>query len=141
MIDIRFAATALTESEQAVVTEGFQSHSDQQRAPEYKKERFKWLAVDQAEALQGALTADILWDWMYVDELWVAQNLRGTGLGKRLMLAAEAWAVHRKLEGVWLWTQSWQAGAFYQHLGYDEFTRFENFPKGHRRIGFRKYLP
>ena len=36
--------------------------------------------------------------------------------------------------------QSWQAAAFYDHLGYEEFTRFEHFPEGHERIGFRRYL-
>ena len=140
MIDVRFAAGELTESELAVVAEGFQRHSDQQRAPAFNKERMKWLAVDEVEALQGVLTADILWDWMYVDELWVAQDLRGTGLGKRLMRLGEQYAATRNLQGIWLWTQSWQAGEFYRHLGYEEFTRFEDFPKGHARIGFRKHL-
>ena len=139
MIDVQFVEGALTESEQAIVSKGFEAHSGQQRAPAYNKERLKWLAV-QAQVLQGVLTADILWDWMYVDELWVSEDLRGTGLGKRLMRLGEAYAAERGLRGVWLWTQSWQAAAFYDHLGYEEFTRFEHFPEGHERIGFRRYL-
>ncbi|MCG8333861.1 MAG: histone acetyltransferase, partial [Proteobacteria bacterium] len=38
------------------------------------------------------------------------------------------------------WTQSWQAAEFYEQLGYVEFARFDDFPKGHQRIGFRKLM-
>ena len=56
------------------------------------------------------------------------------------MQCVEEFAADESLQGVWLWTQSWQAESFYTKLGYEEFTRFENFPKGHTRIGFRKRL-
>jgi hypothetical protein len=44
------------------------------------------------------------------------------------------------LTGIYLWTQSWQAGGFYAKLGYEQFTEFADFPPGHSRLGFRKYL-
>ncbi len=77
---------------------------------------------------------------MYIDELWVSSELRGDGLGTRLMRLAEKFAAKHSLQGIWLWTQSWQAEQFYSQLGYVEFTRFDNFPKGHSRIGYRKIL-
>ena len=138
---IEFRKEGLTPSEQSVVAAGFQEHGDEQGAPEYEKERVKWLAFDEQKNLQGVLTADILWDWIYVDELWVSPESRGTGLGRELMQLAEEFAVSQGLQGLWLWTQSWQADGFYRRLGYEEFTRFEDFPKGHSRIGFRKRLP
>ena len=127
--------------EQSVVSDGFQKHSDEQGAPEYKKNRVKWLAFDERKNIQAVLAADILWDWIYIDELWVSPESRGTGLGRKLMRLAEEFAIAQGLQGIWLWTQSWQADGFYRQLGYDEFTRFEDFPKGHSRIGFRKKLP
>ena len=130
----------LTPSEQAAVTAGFAAHSEALNAPDYNKEHFKWLANDDSNSLRGVLTADRLWDWLYVDELWVCDSLRGAGIGRQLMELAEDFARQESVTGLWLWTQSWQAESFYRHLGYEEFTRFENFPKGYQRIGFRKYL-
>ena len=77
---------------------------------------------------------------MYIDELWVSPASRGGGLGRQLMELAEEFARAQRLQGIWLWTQSWQAEGFYRQLGYSEFTRFDEFPKGHSRIGFRKPL-
>lgn len=139
-MDIRFESGALTVSEQAVVLEGFGAHSLEQGAPEYVKEQYKWLGVDRGSRIEAALTAEILWDWMYIDELWVSPDSRGTGVGRRLMRLAEEFARSRDLEGIWLWTQSWQAAGFYDRLGFEEFTTFENFPRGYARVGFRKRL-
>ncbi|WP_227021240.1 GNAT family N-acetyltransferase [Oceaniferula marina] len=126
-----------TEIEQAVVAEGFRDHNSEHAAPEYAKKSQKWLVRDDQGVLVAALSVDVCWDWMYVDELWVSSELRGSGLGRRLMCAAEECARLQGLQGIWLWTQSWQAAGFYSRLGYQEFCRFPNFPKGHERIGFR----
>lgn len=123
-----------------MVSNGFETHSASQGAPKYEKKPVKWLVADQGGVLIGALTADILWNWIYVGELWVARKSRGAGIGKRLMQLAEEFAVSENLQGLWLWTQSWQAESFYRQLGYSEFTRFHDFPLGHSRIGFRKIL-
>lgn len=140
IVRIEFCHGKLTDSEQAVISEGFRLHSEELGAPEYVKERFKWLGFDDHNDVKAVLTADIVWDWMYVDELWVSPTLRGAGMGRQLMQLAEEFAVSREISGIWLWTQSWQAEGFYRHLGYSQFTHFDNFPKDHSRIGFRKQL-
>ena len=139
-VDIEFRRGELTSSEQSAVSEGFHADTEEQDAPQYEKARVKWLAYDDRGDIKGVLTADILWDWIYIDELWVSPESRGEGLGEELMQHAEGLARSRGLQGVWLWTQSWQAEGFYRKLGYSEFTRFEDFPKGSSRIGFRKVL-
>lgn len=139
-MDIEFSPGGLTAAEQSVVSAGFHSHSEEQAAPEYRKERAKWLAFDERRNLMGVLTAEMLWGWMYIDELWVSPDARGQGLGRRLMQLAEEHARSQDLRGLWLWTQSWQAEGFYRQLGFSEFTRFDDFPEGHSRIGFRKVL-
>ena len=139
MVEIEFRCGDLMPQEQAVVTAGFARHSEGLSAPPFEKQRLSWLARE-ATTVVGVLTADLLWDWLYIDELWVDEAQRGRGLGKRLMQQAEGYAREKGLSGLWLWTQSWQAADFYQRLGYQEFTRFENFPVGHSRIGFRKQL-
>ena len=137
---IEFRRGGLTTSENIIVAKGFDAHSKEQRAPPYSKEHISWLVRDERDEIAAVLTANILWDWMYVDELWVSSELRGGGHGTKLILLAEEFASSRDQQGIWLWTQSWQAEQFYSRLDYSEFARFENFPTGHTRIGFRKSL-
>lgn len=139
MIDIIFKSGDLSSHEQEVITSGFNRHTRDQTAPPFKKDRLNWLALEEGGGIVGALTGDLLWDWLYIDELWVDESRRGTGLGRKLMSQADEYASQAKLTGIWLWTQSWQAAEFYTQLGYEEFARFPDFPKGHARIGFRKY--
>jgi GNAT superfamily N-acetyltransferase len=140
MLNIKHTTGDLGPSEQDVISSGFERHTARAFAPPFQKTRLNWLAYGPNEELLGALTADLLWDWIYIDELWTAEGQRGKGLGKRLMELVEDFATSNHLVGVWLWTQSWQAAEFYTKLGYEEFTRFEDFPKGHARIGLRKQV-
>ncbi len=130
----------LRPEEQQKIANGFEAHSKQQFAPKYRKERLNWVVYSQGGVLVGVVTADILWDWMYLDELWVDSAIRNRGLGKKLIFQAEQYARENSMKGLWLWTQSWQAPAFYTRLGFEEFTRFPDFPAGYERIGFRKLL-
>jgi GNAT superfamily N-acetyltransferase len=140
MLDIKFKNRNLSSDEQQKITAGFEKHSDQWGAPHFEKERINWVIYDEQANLIGALTADIFWNWIYIDELWVSERHRGQGLGKTLIGKAEEYAISYGLVGVYLWTQSWQAENFYKRLGYVEFTRFQDFPKGYSRIGFHKTI-
>ncbi len=140
MPQINFTKGDLPSQQQKELTAGFETHSEMQSAPPFHKERLNWTVQNEQDNLIAALTADLLWDWLYIDELWVDESCRGTGMGKQLMFQAEEYAKAQTLSGLWLWTQSWQAPAFYQRLGFEEFTRLENFPTGHSRIGLRKPL-
>ncbi len=140
MLEIQFSQGPLTEEHQTQLTVGFESHSQAQEAPSYAKESLNWTVVNEQGDLIAALTANLLWDWLYIDELWVDESCRGMGMGKQLMAKAEEHAKKNEISGLWLWTQSWQAPNFYKSLGFEEFTRFDNFPVGHSRIGLRKSL-
>ncbi len=139
-MNIKFTLGELTKEQQEVITTGFQRHSDSLSAPPFAKARINWLAYDSASEIVGALTANLFWDWLYIDELWTDEYYRGKGVGRQLMEIAESYAINENLIGVYLWTQSWQAGGFYEHIGYKKFTEFEDFPRGHKRIGYRKQL-
>ena len=140
MLRIEFAKGGLDAKSQSELTAGLESHGQAQVAPSYQKDRFNWTVHNDNGELVAALTADLLWDWLYIDELWVDDRCRGTGMGTKLMLEAEHYATTHNLSGLWLWTQSWQAPMFYQKLGFVEFTRFDDFPAGYSRIGLRKAL-
>jgi GNAT superfamily N-acetyltransferase len=80
----------------------------------------------------GGLWAWSAYDWLRIDLLFVPEQLRGEGLGTRLVRQAEAVALERGLIGVWLDTFEFQALGFYQKLGYEVFGVLPDHPRGQR---------
>jgi GNAT superfamily N-acetyltransferase len=88
--------------------------------------------------LVGGLYGATSWRWLMVDGLWITQELRGQGLGRRLLLAAEDTAVERGCHGSWLGTFDFQAREFYERLGYIVFAELVGFPPGHTHYHLKK---
>src|SRR3712207_6136085 len=60
------------------------------------------LARNAQGAMTGGLIGSTSYGWLLVKMLWVAEELRGRGLGARLMAEAEDIARSRSCHGVWL---------------------------------------
>jgi GNAT superfamily N-acetyltransferase len=88
----------------------------------------------------GGIYGATMWTWLMIDGLWIDPSLRGRGLGRRLLQAAESEAVARGCSGSWLGTFDFQARDFYQHLGYVVFSELSGFPPGHTHFHLRKDL-
>lgn len=101
---------------------------------------YGFLLKDEAGTIQGGLTGYVLYDWMFIQFVSVAADLRGQGLGRLLMQRAEDWARQLGLSGLWLDTFAFQAPDFYRDLGFVEFGTIEDHPAGSRRIFFQKRL-
>ena len=78
--------------------------------------------------------------YLEIKNLWVREDLRGQGLGRRLLLAAEQAALRRGCTQVLLDTHDFQAPHFYQRLGYTIFGTFEGIGGQHTRYYLRKRL-
>jgi GNAT superfamily N-acetyltransferase len=65
---------------------------------------------------------------VWVEEVMVAEPARGTGVGRQLMAAAEAWARRRGARYVALATR--RAAPFYQALGYEDSATYFRKPLG-----------
>ena len=97
-------------------------------------------ACDSDGTLLGGLTGYTNWEWLYVDYLWVHESQRRTGLGSRLMAAAEEEAVRRGCRWSRLYTYDFQAPGFYRKQGYEVWAEMAGYPPGHTQIWFRKDL-
>ncbi len=83
------------------------------------------------------------WTWgkcLYVQYLWIREDLRGKGYGKKLLLAAEEEARSRGCKQSILDTHGFQAPGFYQKYGYEVVGAIDDYPIGHQSIYFRKSL-
>jgi GNAT superfamily N-acetyltransferase len=71
--------------------------------------------------------------WYFLHYLYLPQDLRGGGLGARLIARLEAEARARGCIGAWVDTFSFQARPFYEKQGYTVFGSIEDLPPGHAR--------
>jgi len=92
----------------------------------------------------GGLIAGLFgWTWGgcgYIDLLWVRSDQRRSGLGTRLLAAAEEEIARRGCDQVALSTHSFQAPGFYARVGYKECGRTPGYPHGHDDIHLVKRL-
>jgi len=109
----------------------------------YRKEEWRELTIsfkNSKNEIVAGLNGRTSWGWLFVKLVWVREDFRGEGFGKKLMLEAEGEARRRGCRGVWLDTFSFQSPEFYQKLGYSVFATLEDFPQGHRRHFFQKKI-
>ena len=83
------------------------------------------------------------WTWGGCCELvslWVSEPLRGRGLGRALLTAAEDRARERGCHQVVLFTHAFQTRGLYVSFGYDLVGEVEDYPAGDAAYWFRKRL-
>jgi|SRR5215469_481248 GNAT superfamily N-acetyltransferase len=139
VIDYRLEVRAATIAERNAAGACLTEHTGAAGGPALKFEPFSVLAFCEG-AVVGGVIGQVFWNWLYTELVWVEKAFRGCGIGKAVMQRAEERARELCLTGIYLWTQSWQAAGFYSKLGFENFVVFDNFPPGHQRLGFRKYL-
>ncbi len=88
------------------------------------------LRDDNGEII-GGLLAELYWDWLHVSVLWLREDHRRQGHGRRLLQLAEQEALKHGITRAHLETGSFQALPFYQKHGYEVFAELPDKPKGH----------
>ena len=94
---------------------------------------------DNQKVIAGIL-GGTYWGWMHLDILWVDEKYRKTGIGSKLLKAAEEEAVRRGCHSVHVDTMSWQAPEFYKKHGYRIIGELENIPDGNKKYHLVKEL-
>jgi ribosomal protein S18 acetylase RimI-like enzyme len=75
--------------------------------------------TDEVNELVGGIVCTIVGQWLEIDFLWVKDDQRGKGLGKKLLFEAEKIGMENKCTKAFLNTMSFQAKPFYLKYGYN----------------------
>lgn len=98
------------------------------------------LAIREGGELLAGLSAEIFWNAMHIDLLWVAAEHRHQGYGRSLVKRAEELARERGCDVAYLSTFDFQAPEFYAAMGYHVIGELAGVPRGSRRRWFAKTL-
>ena len=80
--------------------------------------------TDTGEASSG-VWGSILYGWLFIELLYVAEAGRRQGFGSRLLTSVENAAREQGCIGVWLNSYAFQAPGFYKKNGYEAFGELE----------------
>jgi len=97
-------------------------------------------ARDDRGRLVGGIFAYVNWNWLSINLVWLAPELRGTGFGSRLLQTVERAGVERGCRWAHLDTMSYQARPFYERHGYEAFATLDDYPEGGQRFFMKKQL-
>ena len=111
-----------------------------EKAGEQNFKRICFAIQDADDQIAGGVLGEVYWDWLYIDLIWVTEDLRGEGYGQRLMVKVEEEARKFGAKQAYLDTFSFQAPAFYEKLGYRVYGELQDFPPGHQRFFYSKHL-
>ena len=95
---------------------------------------------DAAGAILAAAAGHTWGGTAELKQVWVHRTLRGQGLGRELVAAAEAEARRRGCVQLVLSTHRFQAPGFYRKLGYEAIAEMPDYPRGHGQLWMRKRL-
>jgi ribosomal protein S18 acetylase RimI-like enzyme len=95
---------------------------------------------NSAGQIVGGLIGDMMWGWLHIEILAVAELYRRQGWGHRLLAGAESLSRAAGCHHAWLDTFSFQARPFYEKLGYQVFGELPDYPAGQKRFFLTKTL-
>jgi GNAT superfamily N-acetyltransferase len=101
---------------------------------------FTLLIKDGDSQVLGGATGHTMYEYLFIEWLWIHRSHRDKGWGSDLLYAAENLGKERNCNFSCLFTMSWEALPFYQKRGYQiEYVR-EGFEKGAKMYLLRKTL-
>jgi len=120
-----------------VIERALVAHNEAKSEPRNHTPLTLFLRNDE-DQIVGGLRGHTVWGWLFVSQLWVAENFRDQNYGTKLMEAGESEAKARNCHAAYVDTFSFLALDFYRKCGYEVFGTLEDFPKGHTRYFLKK---
>ncbi|MGH8234396.1 MAG: GNAT family N-acetyltransferase [Rhodanobacteraceae bacterium] len=107
--------------------------------PEVADDRkFALFARDSGGKVVGGIRARAFWGYLCIELLWLDETARGHGVGTRLVLDAEAFALQHGFSRSRVETTSFQAKPFHEKLGYEIYGVLEDCPEWHTSCYLKK---
>jgi len=138
-MNAEFQIEYLDKPEWGIIGGGLSEYNQQQAGDDHGKNLCFVVRGPDQEILGGVIGATY-WNWLYINLMWLKEELRGCGYGSRLLLKAEEEARQRGAKHAYLDTFSFQAPEFYRKHGYQVFGELPDFPAGHKRLFMKKML-
>ena len=107
---------------------------------EAKSELLNLYVEDEKGNLLAGLVAETFGNWLEIEYLFVKEELRGQGIGSKLLQQAESEAKNRNCCFSFVNTYQFQAPDFYQKHGYKEVFALKNYPYTGQRFYYQKDL-
>jgi len=126
-----------SEEEERLIRKGVSAFSDLHTAPRNWRPVRLVLRADVGQVI-GGLLGSIVWDWLQIDVLWVADAARGRGHGRALLERAEQIARNGGCRNARVDTFDFEARGFYERLGYRVYGELPGFPRGHSHLHLMK---
>jgi GNAT superfamily N-acetyltransferase len=106
--------------------------------------RYDYFAIfvrDGASDIRAGLIGNLYDRWLFINLLWVDGEMRGGGIGRGLIAAAESRAIAFDCHSSYVDTFSFQAPGFYRKLGYTAFGTIDYPPRNTRIFLQKRLLP
>ena len=98
-----------------------------------------FLVFDDGKIVGGAI-GYVLYDWYYLDLLWIEDSYQHKSIGTSLIKRIEEYAKKEDLTGIRMETWNFQAKGFYEKMGYTMYAYIEDCPPGTIDYFFMKKL-
>ena len=95
---------------------------------------------DEQGNLMAGMVAETFGNWLEIEYLYVREDLRGQGLGSRILKMAEKESRERRCKYSFVDTFNFQAPKFYENHGYKEVFSLKKYPYTGERYYYTKEL-
>ena len=138
-MDSEYSISAVDQPEWGIIGPAIDEYN-RQKAGDDNASTLCFVLKSPDRDIVGGVIGATYWDWLHIDLMWVAEELRRRGYGHQLLEVAEAEARKRGAKSSHLDTFSFQVPDFYKQHGYQVFGTLDDFPVGHQRYFLTKEL-
>ena len=144
--EIRIIERDMTDLEFSQMNAGFKDYELLHTGVNQTSDRLGFVILDDSKFIGCSSglaykNAEKYNNWCQLTDLFIQQEYRGQGLGKKVLNKLEEKLISLGIHNIWTWTAGYEAPDFYKKQGYEVFCEFEKYYlTGHSRIGLRKSL-